>query len=542
MVNKLLNHKSKTIFSAAFVLGVAGLVSRLLGLIRDRLLAGQFGAGDELDIYFAAFRLPDLIYNILIIGAISSAFIPVFAQYFKKDKKEAWYLTGGVFNLVCLILIFSAIVFIFLAPYLVSIIAPGFSGNKREMTVLLTRIMFLSPLFLGMSSIFSGVLQYFHRFFVYSLAPVMYNLGIIFGILIFVPKIGLVGLAWGVVFGAFLHFLIQLPSTIYSGFHWQGVLTIYHQGIRKIIKLMIPRTIGLAGSQINLLVITALASTLASGSLAVFNLANNLQYIPIGIIGISFAMAVFPRLAKAYAEENKKEFSKNFSSVFSQILYLVLPITVLLFLLRAQIVRIILGTGQFGWLDTRLTAAALGIFSFGIFAQSLIPLISRAFYSFHNTKTPVIISLWSIGLNILSSFTFIWILKEKNIFSDFVSRFLKLGGISDFSVIGLPIAFVIAGVLNFLLLLKYFDKKISFWQPKFILNSLVKILISCIFMSFTIYALLYCLSLFVNTRTFIGIFIQAVGAAFGGIVIYFVVSLLLKSSEVPAIIRKIFRK
>ena len=305
---------------------------------------------------------------------------------------------------------------------------------------------------------------------------------------------------------------------------------------------MIPRTIGLAGSQINLLVITALASTLASGSLAVFNLANNLQYIPIGIIGISFAMAVFPRLAKAYAEENKKEFSKNFSSVFSQILYLVLPITVLLFLLRAQIVRIILGTGQFGWLDTRLTAAALGIFSFGIFAQSLIPLISRAFYSFHNTKTPVIISLWSIGLNILSSFTFIWILKEKNIFSDFVSRFLKLGGISDFSVIGLPIAFVIAGVLNFLLLLKYFDKKISFWQPKFILNSLVKILISCIFMSFTIYALLYCLNLFVNTRTFIGIFIQAVGAAFGGIVIYFVVSLLLKSSEVPAIIRKIFRK
>ncbi|MFZ5559217.1 MAG: murein biosynthesis integral membrane protein MurJ [Patescibacteria group bacterium] len=540
MVNRILNHKSKTIFSAAFILAASALVSRLLGLFRDRLLAGRFGAGDELDIYFAAFRLPDLIYNILIIGAISSAFIPVFAQYFKKDEKEAWYLTNGVFNLIFLILVISAGLFIFLAPSLISVIAPGFSGTKKEMTILLTRIMFLSPLFLGMSSIFSGVLQYFHRFFVYSLAPIMYNLGIIFGILIFVPKFGLVGLAWGVVLGTFLHFFIQLPSVIYSGFRWQKVLTIYHQGIRKIIKLMIPRTIGLAGSQMNLLVITALASTLASGSLAVFNLADNLQYIPIGIIGISFAMAVFPRLAKAFAEENKEEFSRNFSSVFSQILYLVLPITVLLFLLRAQIVRIILGTGQFGWLDTRLTAAALGVFSFGIFAQSLIPLISRAFYSFHNTKTPVIISLWSVGLNILSSFTFIWLLNNKNIFSDFLSHFLKLGGISNFSVIGLPMAFVVAGIFNFLLLLIYFDKKISLWRPKFILNSLAKILVSCIFMGFTIYALLYCLNLFVNTHTFVGIFIQAGGAAIGGVAIYFIISLLLKSPEAPAIIRKIF--
>jgi len=542
MVKRFLNHKSKTIFSAAFILGMAALISRVLGLFRDRLLAGRFGAGDELDIYFAAFRLPDLIYSILIMGAISSAFIPVFAQYFRKDKKEAWYLTSDLFNLACLILIILAGLFILLAPWLISFIAPGFSGAKKEMTVLLTRIMFLSPLLLGMSSIFSGILQYFQRFFIYSLAPIMYNLGIIIGILFFVPLWGLVGLAWGVVLGAGLHLLIQLPSAIYSGFRWQRILTIYHQGIKKIIKLMVPRTIGLAGFQINFLVITAIASTLISGSIAIFNLSYNLQYVPIGIVGISFATATFPRLAKSFAKKDKKEFSKNFSSAFSQILYLVLPITILFFLLRAQIVRIILGTGEFGWVDTRLTAAALGIFSFGIFAQSLVPLISRGFYAFHNTKTPVLISLWSIIVNVVGSFFFVWILGNSNWFSGFVSRALKLQDINNFAVLGLPTAFALAGIFNFIILLKFFDKKIKLWQPQAILNSVWKIIIACILMTITVYALLYVLDLFVNTRTFIGIFLQAAVAAGGGIIIYFIITLLLKSPEARGLINKIFRK
>jgi len=233
--------------------------------------------------------------------------------------------------------------------------------------------------------------------------------------------------------------LIQLPSAIYSGFHFQRIFTFFHKGIKKIIKLMIPRTIGLAGFQINFLIITAIASTLASGSIAIFNLSHNLYYVPIGIVGISFATAAFPRLSKSFAKKEKKEFSRNFSLVFSQILYLVLPISVLFLILRAQIVRIILGTGEFGWTDTRLTAAALGIFALSIFAQSLIPLISRSFYAFHNTKTPVFISLWSIIINILGSFFFVWAINNINWFSNFLSGILKLKGIDDFSVLGLPL-------------------------------------------------------------------------------------------------------
>jgi len=541
MFKRFLRSKSKTIFSAAFVLAVAALASRVLGLIRDRLLAGRFGAGDELDIYYTAFRLPDLVFSILIMGAISSAFIPVFAQYFRKNRKEAWQLVSGVLNLAFIALVVIAGILAIFAPFIIFLIAPGFSGAKREMTILLTRIMFLSPIILGISSIFSGVLQYFRRFLIYSLAPIMYNIGIIVGILVFVPAWGLIGLAWGVVLGAFLHMLIQVPSAIYSGLSWKPILDIYNKGVRKIIKLMIPRAIGLAGFQINFLVITAIASTLASGSIAVFNLANNLQYVPIGIFGIAFATATFPNLAKAFAWKRKKTFSKDFSSTFSQILFLIIPLSVLFFILRAQIVRVILGTGEFGWIDTRLTAAALGVFSLSIFAQSLIPLVSRAFYAFQNTRTPVLISLISVVLNVCFSFLFVWILDGSNIFSSLFSGILKLGGIREFAILGLPLAFSLANIINFVFLLKLFAKKINWWQPKYILKSFLKIILATLLMILVVYSLLYILNLFLDTHTFIGIFLQGALSAIAGIAIYCLVMILLRSEEILSIKQVILR-
>ena len=540
MVKRLMNHTSKTVFSAAFILAVMALLSRVLGLLRDRMLAGKFGAGDDLDIYFAAFRLPDLIYSILIMGAISSAFIPVFAEYFKKDEKEAWSLAGKLFNWIFLIIIGLSLIFIIFAPQVVSFLAPGFSGAKKSMTVLMTRIMFFSPLLLGLSSIISGALQYFHRFFVYSLAPIMYNAGIIIGILFFVPKMGLIGLAWGVVLGAGLHLLIQLPSVIYSGFKFKLGISL-HSGIKKILKLTIPRTIGMAGAQINYVVITAIASSLAVGSIAIFNLANNLQNVPIGIIGISFATAVFPRLANSSAEKDGSKFSKDFSSAFSQILYFVLPIAAIFFVLRAQIVRLVLGTGQFGWADTRLTAAALGIFAISVFAQSLIPLISRAFYSLHDTKTPVSISLIGIGLNIVLSIGFVWVLNGNNMFSSFFSDLFRLGGIKKFAVLGLPLAFSLSSIFNFVVLMKFFNKKTKEWGAKYVLNSIYKMILSCVGMSVVIYGCLQFLNLFFNTQTFLGLFLQTGISALIGAGVYFAVSLWYKLPEPISFMKKIFK-
>ncbi|MBU1137184.1 murein biosynthesis integral membrane protein MurJ, partial [Patescibacteria group bacterium] len=190
MLKRILNNKSKTIAAAAVVLGAASLISRLLGLIRDRILAGTFGAGNELDIYYAAFRIPDLVYSLLVMGAISAGFIPVFINYLKKDKKSAWQLASNILNLMTLSLIAVCVLLFIFSPWLMKLVAPGFSEDKLALAVGLTRVMFLSPLFLGASAVFGGILQSFKRFLVYSLGPIMYNLGIIFGALVLTKYFG----------------------------------------------------------------------------------------------------------------------------------------------------------------------------------------------------------------------------------------------------------------------------------------------------------------------------------------------------------------
>ena len=209
MYNHIFNSKTKTITSAAGILAAASLISGFLGLFRDRLLAGSFGAGDELDIYYAAFRIPDFISMVLIMGAISAAIIPIFSEYLVRSHEQAWRFFSNLVNLFFISLIVVSAILIIFVPQILSVIVPGFIGDKKESAVLLTRIMFLSPILLGISNIISGILRVFKRFLVTSLAPIMYNLGIIFGIMFFVPLMGLKGLAWGVVFELFFIFLFR---------------------------------------------------------------------------------------------------------------------------------------------------------------------------------------------------------------------------------------------------------------------------------------------------------------------------------------------
>ena len=327
--NIILNARpSKSVASAAFVITMAGLASRLLGLLRDRFLASTFGAGDILDAYYAAFRVPDLIYNLLIVGALSAAFIPVFTGLLSKEKEEeAWELTNGILNLIVFCILAFSFLFALFAPFLMRVITPGFPEEKMDMVVMFTRIMFLSPLFLGISGIFGGVLTSFKKFLIYSLAPLFYNLGIIGGIFIFVPFFGPIGLVWGVVLGALMHMLVQYPAVKHSGFKYDFILfkALKNKHVREVLRLMVPRTLGVAVTQISLTVVTIFASTLAVGSLAIFNFAQNLQSVPLGLFGISFAIAVFPTLSQYAAKENYADFVKAFSQTFRQILFLSFP-------------------------------------------------------------------------------------------------------------------------------------------------------------------------------------------------------------------------
>jgi putative peptidoglycan lipid II flippase len=531
-LKKVFKTRSKGIVAAAILVAVFSLVSRIIGIFRDRILAGEFGAGEVLDAYYSAFRVPDLIYNLLILGALSAGFIPIFSSLIKKMKcdhkfhfcysrsenKEAWNLVSNLLNVLLLVLSFFSVLGLIFAPQLVSVIAPGFSPELKESTVLLTRIMFLSPIFLGVSSLLGGILQSFRNFLVFSLAPIFYNLGIIFGALFLVPTMGISGLAWGVVLGAFSHMIIQVPSVKMLGFKWRFFIDIYDKSFRKILVMMVPRTLSLATNQINLLVITIIASTLTTGSLTVFNFANNLQFFPIGIFGISFAVAAFPALS-ASAFDREKLIS-NFSYAFRQILFFIIPSTVLLLTLRAQIIRVILGAGEFSWRDTIMTIDTLGFFALSLFAQASIPLLARVFYARHNSKTPFYIGLVAVAVNV------------------FLSLFLS----NRMGVAGLALAFSLSSILNFMMLWIWLYVEIGDLDQKKIIKSVLKFSIAALIAGFFIQAGKSIIWPLVDMTKLWGVLLQGLVAGGFGLFVYFLLCYLMRSEEMLEFLRAIKRK
>jgi putative peptidoglycan lipid II flippase len=369
--------------------------------------------------------------------------------------------------------------------------------------------MFLSPVFLGLSGLFGGVLQSFKRFFLFSLAPVLYNVGIIVGALFFVKTFGIYGLALGVALGAALHLLVQIPSVFRLGFVYKFIFNLRDCEFIKIIKMMGPRILGLASGQLNLLIVTFFASALAAGSLSVFNLANNLQSFPVGIFGGSFALAVFPALSKSFSESNETEFNDVFHRTFKQILFFVIPFSILLIILRAQIIRVVLGAGKFDWNDTVLTANSLGIFCFSLFAQSLLPLLARAFYARHDTVTPFVTSFIAMLVNAVLSWIFV----------------------KQFGVLGLALGFSISMVVYFILLFVLLKIKVKGIGRDGILTTLFKISIASLIMGVAVqYAKTFMAGL-VDMQTFVGILSQGTVALLFGLLAFTLVGYLLKTEE-----------
>jgi putative peptidoglycan lipid II flippase len=517
MIKKLFSGQINSITIAALLVALSSLVSRLLGVVRDHILAGQFGAGDTLDVYYAAFRVPDLIFNLIVLGALSAGFIPVITKLikdyqcdhqslFSRSNQDAWDLTNNVISIMGVFLLVLSVIGILLAPALTALIAPGFSVGKQQLTAELTRIMFLSPFFLGISSILGGILQSFKRFFVYSLSPIFYNAGIIVGAIYFVPIWGVYGLAWGVVLGAFLHMLIQVPTVYKIGYRYVLRFNLKEKNTKIIGAMMIPRTLSLAVSQINFVVITIIASS-SVGSLTIFNLANNLQSFPIGIFGLSYAVAAFPTLS-AVAFDRKK-LTANFSQIFRQILFFIVPATVILLTLRAQIVRVILGSGQFGWDDTIRTINTIGFFSISLFAQASIPLLVRIFYARQNSKTPFYIGLFCVAANV------------------FLSLYLnKLWGVA-----GLALAFSIANILNFILLWIVLKIEIGEMDEIKILQSSIKFSLAALACGVAVQATKILIWPFIDmTRTW-GVLTQGLMAGIFGGLVYLAFCSLLRSEE-----------
>lgn len=513
-IQQLLNHTSQSITSAAVVLGGASLLAKVLGLVRDRLLTHTFGAGAALDAYYAAFRVPDFLYNLLVLGVLSAAFIPLFTQWWSQGRARAWeFLNRAVTTLGALLAVVS-LACVLLAPLLVGIIAPGFDGEKFADTVTLTRIMMVSPLLLGVSAAIGGALQSLKKFFIYALAPIMYNAGIIVGVIAFVPLFGIRGLAFGVVLGALLHVLVQLPALVSSGFRPRLIWGWRHKDVRELITLTGPRMIALAAAQINIIVLTVFASLLGDGAVAVFDLANNIQSFPIGIIAVSFAVAAFPVMSQFAADNNPDGLAKTVSATLRLVMAWIIPVAVLFITLRAQWVRLILGSGAFDWNATIATADALGFFSLGMLGQSLVHVLARGFYALKDTRTPAIVGLLSVALGTLLA--------------------LWLRG--PLGVGGLAFAVAVQSTLNAGALWYLLHRRIGSLVSDQTLYTFYKLCVASLAMVGITQGLKIPIASAVDTHTFLGIFLQAFGASLGGLVAFFGIGLVLKIDEIFAIV------
>ncbi|MCX6737584.1 MAG: murein biosynthesis integral membrane protein MurJ [Candidatus Parcubacteria bacterium] len=427
----ILNSGQDGITGAAILIAVAALISSLLGVVRDALLASNLGLSRSLDIYYASFRVPDFFYNIFIYGAITVGFIPVLTAYLKKDKEEAWQLTSGLCFWLGVFLFVCGILVVIFAPYLCRIFFPGFNVQELGQTVSMMRILMLQPILLGLSSIYSAVLEVFRLFLADSLAPILYNIGIILGIIFFLPKFGLLGLVLGVVLGAFLSLLVRILAMRELGYHWGFDYRAVKAGLRKIVKLMVPRSMSIILYQIYMFIVVALASKLPAGHLAAFNLANNIQSLPQVVIALSLIVSSFPILARLYNEQNEEGFSDVFENTLKQSLFLMVPITGLFFVLRYPIVRLLLGYGKFSWGATNLTANILFIFLVGLIFQALHNLLIRTFFARDKSSRPFFASLITYTAGI------------------FLASYLARTN----GILGLAWAFVFTNIIYFIILL-----------------------------------------------------------------------------------------
>ncbi len=516
-----LNREVKTIASAATIVAAFSFLSRFVGFIRDRILAGHFGAGDILDSYYAAFLVPDTIFNLLVVGALSASFIPLFSKHLHGfgGKQKAWDFTNNVVTILGItILIISAILFFFTGP-LAEIIAPGFSVSKQRLVAEFTRIMFISDFLLAISAVFGSVLQGMKRFLVYSFAPILYNIGIITGALVFTDFLGPAGLAWGVVFGAAMHFVLQLIATMSTGYRYRFLFQPKDVETKEMGRLMLPRTMGVAVNQLNAFVMVIVASTLVAGSVTVFNFAYNIQFFVVGIFGVSFAVAAFPTLSEYAARDDHKAFVSAFSNTVRQMLYFIIPSTVLFLLVRSQIVRVVVGAGKFGWTETIMTADTLAFFTLSFFAQGLVFLLARAFFAYRDTATPFVAGLVSACFNVIAALLFT----------------------REFGVMGLAMAFSLSSIVNLVLLWLPLRQKLGSLNESAIVQSLFTISIAAIVQGVVTQGLKVALGSLFTLDTFTSVFFHGFIAGGIGLLVYLGITLALKSPEAITFIGSIRR-
>lgn len=524
---------------AAYVLALFAFSSQLLALARDRLLAHNFGAGADLDIYYSAFRVPDLLFVVFSAALSVYVLIPFVSAAKTEGDLAGKKILSQVFSVFLLSYVVLAGVLFCMAPFLAGWLFPDLS-NQAEL-VLLMRILLLQPLLLGISSLFGVVTQLGHRFVLYALSPLLYNLGIILGIVALEPLFGLAGLAYGVVLGAMGHMLIQLPLVRASALRFFFTWNISWATIKSILAVSIPRALALSFSQIVLLVFVSIASTLAVGSISVFQFAYNLQSVPLAIIGVSYSVAAFPILAELFANKKIDSFKLHIITALRHVIFWALPVIALIVVLRAQVVRVVLGSGAFDWSDTRLTAAVLALMALSLVFQAINLLVARAFYAGGYTKIPLIAAAAGAFTAVGSSLFFLDLFRHHDAFQAVITNLMRVSSLAGGEVLMLGLAYSFGFLVQTIILLFFLAKTFSLslsWLPGHLLRSLAAALVG----GGVAYLALNFLVEGINVETLVGIFIQGSVAGVLGVLSTIATYAALRSAELKEVINSFQRR
>ena len=537
MVNRIitfLNKEFHGVNEAALLLGGFAFLSQLLGLVRDRALAHIVGPGPMLDIYYAAFRIPDFLYISIASLASVTVLMPFLIERINNDNKNsenARRFLNNIFSAYMIFMILASVLIAIFMPYIVSYIVPGFNESQISLLITISRIMLLSPIFIGLSNLLGTVTQLFRNFLVFSLSPIFYNLGILAGIIFLYPRIGLYGLSMGVIGGAMLHFLIQVPVILKHNFFPKFTFKIDWHEVLKVVKISAPRTLTLSCNSLAFIFLIAMASTLKEGSISLFTFAYNLQSVPVGIIGISYSVAAFPFLVKSYSMKDMDNFIKQIILATKQIIFWSLPIIALLIVLRAQIVRVILGSNTFTWSDTRLTAASVALFVVSLASQGIVLLFVRGYYAAGNTKKPLIVNVFSSIMVVVFAKLLIFIFSNYPLILSKIEIILRVKDVPGTIMLALPLAYAMGSILNLILIWFLFKKDFLLGQKLNIFKTFIESAVSAIVMGLVAYIFLGVFDNIFNINTGKGIFFQGFLSGIIGIISGILVLIIFKNKE-----------
>ena len=450
---------------------MAGTVaSRLLGLVRQQVFAIEFGTSGQMDAFWTAMRVPDTIYNIVAGGLLGSSLIPVFAGYLARDQRdEAARVASSVMNMMLILAGLAAALMEVFAPQLTSLLVASYSPEKQRLVVDLTRIVLIQPLFLGVAGVMMGVLNTYQHFLLPALAPVVYNLSIIVAALVLGPTMGVAGLAVGVVAGALLQVVVQVPGMRGVRFRYRAEVDAKNPGVREVWRLMLPRVFASASLYLNFLVSAALAAGLVEGAYAGFNQAYQLILLPLGLFAISLSIVAFPTLSAQVARDDLTSMSRTLGQSLRLILFLTIPSSVGLILLREPIIRTLFQYGAFDARSTALTAQPLLFFAMGLFGHATVEIVLRAFYALHETLRPVLINVVTLAINLALSFLLVGRLQQG----------------------GLALAISISVVLEALALLVLLQSRLPSFDWAGLLSTVAKCLAACLAMGAGLYAFVH---------------------------------------------------